>query len=99
MVALVVTGQLLPFEEAAPATLNPGELDAAHKQLATDPVLSAAFGLTPAAAEVRALNPNLSRSRHADGDAIGVGGLATPPACRCVRWNGGWPDLFNDRVS
>lgn len=58
--ALVVTGQLLPFEEAAPAqSVDPNELDAAHKQLATDPVLSAAFGLSPAAPEVRTLPCNV----------------------------------------
>ena len=52
--ALVVTGQLLPFEEAAPAPPPPSELDAAHRRLAADPILGAAFGINPAAAEVRA---------------------------------------------
>jgi hypothetical protein len=86
-VALVVTGQLLPFEEAAPATLNPGELDAAHKQLAPDPVLSAAFGLTPAAPEARILQWQTAGSVRS---AVVAVGWRRVSACCCVCW-GGWP--------
>ena len=67
-----------------PAPPPPSELDAAHRRLAADPILGAAFGLNPAAAEVRVLNPKLSGAGHADGDASGVGGLATPP--RALEW-------------
>lgn len=48
--ALVVTGQLLPFEEAAPAEPT-SELDKAHTRLAVDPILGADF-TNPTATEV-----------------------------------------------
>ncbi len=55
VVALVVTGQLLPFEEAAPPE-PPSELEAANARLAADPILGPGSG-TAFNAEVRLLTP------------------------------------------
>lgn len=52
IVAIVVTGQLLPFEDAAPPEQTQSELDAAKMRLAADPILGPGFG-NPLNAEVR----------------------------------------------